>query len=70
MKCSICNHEIDKQFTSDGKMFWDKGHNPQPVKPNSDDRCCSDCNSSIVLPARLNALFASRASNKNKDTAK
>ena len=45
-KCSICESEI--------KGF---GNNPQPIikdnkKLTVNDRCCDDCNLSIVLPAR------------------
>jgi hypothetical protein len=44
MKCCICNKEIDKQGA------WTQGHNAMPVK---DGRCCSSCNSDIVIPERL-----------------
>jgi hypothetical protein len=50
MKCCICNDEIDIQYTVDGKVAWDQGHNALPVR---DGRCCSTCNFTIVLAARL-----------------
>lgn len=53
MKCCICDGEIDKHYTPEGKMYWDQGHNPDPVKTGEDDRCCDNCNSTVVLTARL-----------------
>ena len=47
--CCICSQEIDKHYTPEGKMYWDKGHNAAPVK---DGQCCSNCNDSKVIPAR------------------
>jgi len=38
-KCSIC-----------GSKFSGHGHNAQPV---NDGRCCSYCNSKIVIPTRF-----------------
>jgi hypothetical protein len=48
--CVICSEEIDKQYTADGVMFWEHGHNAQPVK---EGQCCSLCNDKVVIPARL-----------------
>jgi hypothetical protein len=56
MKCCICDGEIDKHYTPEGKMYWDKGHNPAPVKTGEDDRCCDNCNATVVLTARLGAV--------------
>ena len=39
-KCCIC-----------GKKFEGWGNNPAPVKIRG--RCCDDCNSTQVIPARL-----------------
>lgn len=33
-----------------GKEFEGYGNNPAPIKG---DRCCDDCNKSVVIPARL-----------------
>ena len=40
--CSICK-----------KTFVGFGNNAQPV---NDGVCCDECNSSVVIPARLNEL--------------
>ena len=45
MKCSICNEKIQPDI-----IGWDKGHNAEPVNKG---RCCSNCNSRVVLPARI-----------------
>lgn len=39
-KCCIC-----------GRMFKGYGNNPVPVKATG--RCCDDCNSKYVIPARI-----------------
>jgi len=55
-KCSICNADI---------VGW--GHNPQPVKNKDgqqlkvEDRCCYDCNISIVVPERMKQFNSRRA---------
>ena len=54
MKCSICKKEIEKQYTPEGKVFWDEGHNAQPI---NDGRCCDVCNETKVIPERLNRAF-------------
>lgn len=50
MKCCICNEEIDVQYAPDGTVAWDKGHNAEPVR---EGRCCSTCNTGVVLPVRM-----------------
>ena len=50
MKCCICRNEIDRQYTVDGILLWDKGHNAHPVK---EGRCCTLCNSTVVVPTRI-----------------
>ena len=52
--CSICQGDIDAQGT------WLRGHNAEPINSG---RCCSDCNSTVVIPARLVAIY--RATNKS-----
>ena len=44
MNCSICNNEINDEF----------GNNAEPV---NDGRCCSDCNSTVVIPARIKEML-------------
>lgn len=41
-KCCIC-----------GSHCYGFGNNPYPVSKNENDRCCDDCNSEVVIPARL-----------------
>jgi hypothetical protein len=53
MKCCICGGDVDKHYTREGVMYWDKGHNPDPVKTGEDDRCCDACNTNVVIPARV-----------------
>ena len=40
MKCSICNYEIEKKYmiNMDGEevMYWDNGHNAQPITNKND----------------------------------
>ena len=50
--CSICHLPIPD------KMGWRHGNNAEPV---NEGRCCDDCNSLVVIPARLvNAMKRSR----------
>tara|TARA_B100000965_G_scaffold366622_1_gene351947 strand:- start:288 stop:479 length:192 start_codon:yes stop_codon:yes gene_type:complete len=51
MNCSICENPI----TKDPISGWDGGHNSEPVAPG---RCCDDCNSRVVIPTRLAAIFS------------
>jgi hypothetical protein len=44
-KCSLC-----------GTKSWGYGHNPQPLKESVNDRCCSECNLTKVIPSRLAQL--------------
>lgn len=50
LKCCICGTDIDKHYDENGRMFWDKGHNAQPIY---DGRCCSFCNAKIVIRVRI-----------------
>ncbi len=49
-KCVICNDEIGVDPISG----WAGGHNAEPV---AEGRCCDQCNSLDVIPARLNEIF-------------
>lgn len=53
MKCSICFKEIEN------KNGWDKGNNAEPV---NNGRCCDNCNSTVVVPARINIIFGKKHS--------
>ena len=48
MACCLCHEAIDVQPSG-----WSEGHNAEPAAAG---RCCSDCNSSIVIPLRLMAV--------------
>lgn len=48
MKCCLCNKKIEVIGT------WKEGHNAQPLK---NGRCCTWCNDTKVLPARLKMFF-------------
>ncbi len=41
INCVICDRKRDEEF----------GHNPSPVK--DEGRCCTFCNTHIVIPARI-----------------
>lgn len=45
MKCSICHGPILPE-----PHGWAGGHQAAPI---NDGRCCSECNSQIVIPARI-----------------
>ena len=53
MKCSICGGDIDPHRLADGTVYWDQGHNAQPV---NDGRCCDSCNT-LVLAKRIREVF-------------
>lgn len=55
MECSICHREIEKKYHN-GKMYWDSGHNAQPI---NDGRCCDACNE-VVVAVRIAKAFRSR----------
>jgi hypothetical protein len=48
--CSIC-----------GKEYVGWGNNAQPV---NNGRCCDDCNTTAVIPARIELMFADKESQK------
>jgi hypothetical protein len=45
-KCCLCGEDTEGF-----------GNNPQPLAKGQDDRCCDDCNTLRVIPARLAALM-------------
>ncbi len=49
MKCCLCNEEIEIEPSG-----WDSGNNAQPL---ADGRCCNDCNTHKVIPARIDEMF-------------
>jgi len=44
LNCSICQKEIPN------KNGWDGGNNAQPI---NNGRCCDECDSEVVIPARI-----------------
>ena len=42
--CVICGVEMNSFYET---------HNPQPVTNGSEDRCCSHCKQTVVIPTRL-----------------
>ena len=55
MKCCICDEEIEVLVDRHtGETVWAEGHNAAPVR---DGRCCGDCNATVVIPARLQAIY-------------
>lgn len=56
MKCCLC-----------GKEIKDYGHNPWPLNKNVDDRCCDECNSDKVIPARIANLTYSKVRKENNN---
>jgi len=40
------------------RKFNDYGNNPQPVSQNPKERCCDECNRTVVLAARFQRYFA------------
>ena len=54
LNCSICGDMILPELSG-----WTGGHNAEPV---NDGRCCSECNSRVVIPARLALIYARRTS--------
>ena len=46
--CCICNRGIYPDGTG-----YSQGHSAQPIH---DGRCCTECNTTVVIPARLRSL--------------
>ena len=47
--CVFCDVEMNSNHDT---------HNPEPVKESTSGRCCSHCNTTVVIPARLSQLFS------------
>ena len=50
LECVICNGQIEHKRSPDGEVYWTTGNNAEPI---GDGRCCESCNTSVVIPARL-----------------
>ena len=44
-KCCICGKEVEGY-----------GNNPWPISTNIEDRCCDECNLTVVVPKRLEMI--------------
>jgi hypothetical protein len=56
--CCLCSGKIDIQYhPTTGKKIWELGHNAQPIR---DGQCCSFCNDTKVLPARLGLIHSDK----------
>ena len=53
LKCVLCGDTIQK----DPINGWELGHNAETVEHG---RCCDDCNSFLVIPARMDQLFGKK----------
>tara|TARA_R110000824_G_scaffold13521_1_gene58790 strand:+ start:186 stop:407 length:222 start_codon:yes stop_codon:yes gene_type:complete len=51
--CCICDKPITPDLTTDGEVYWDQGHNPEPVSTVKGDRCCTRCNDTVITPRRI-----------------
>ena len=49
-QCDICGEGIEIEISG-----WTEGHNAEPAV--KDGRCCSDCNMTVVIPLRLEAIY-------------
>ena len=59
MECSLCGAIMRSIHET---------HNPEPLKPY-EERCCGDCNSLKVIPARLELMgYAKQLYEKEKDS--
>ena len=58
--CCICTESIKPQYLGKDKegfdYYWYEGNNAQPV---ADGVCCDTCNSTIVIPKRINDISMS-----------
>lgn len=66
MKCCLCGEDIEVSV-----FGWTEGHNADPLNENG--RCCSSCNATKVIPARLDiverVLDADRESVESEKTS-
>ena len=54
MKCCVCTQDIDVEEDVKGKIVWDQGHSPDPVR--DEGRCCTWCNNNLVVPLRIRMM--------------
>ena len=66
MNCVICDELVDVVKTPKGEIIWKIGHNAEPV---SAGRCCTDCDNTKVLPARLAPILGKGNEQRGKEIA-
>ena len=49
--CDICNGPIEHHKDGNGQVYWNKGHNAEPVL--DDGRACDTCNAKVVVRSRI-----------------
>jgi hypothetical protein len=55
--CCICGEPIERDWAGNAWPFTTGyGHNPEPVKKESDGQCCDECNDTRVIPAQQQAV--------------
>ena len=76
MVCCICQESIKPKYLGKDKdgedYYWYEGENPEPIAPYKDENnqrnaCCTDCNSKVVLPARMTEITLSQLKKKGKE---
>ena len=50
IKCCFCKKEIK----------WNESHDPRPIVTTRGDRCCLECNNTIVIPTRIEIWFSGK----------
>jgi hypothetical protein len=53
---TVWGDEIERECSLCGDTFVGLGNNPEPLA-EFDERCCNDCNTTKVIPARLGQLY-------------
>jgi DNA-directed RNA polymerase subunit RPC12/RpoP len=56
--CSICKKPIEPTW-----FGWKDGNNAWPV---NEGRCCDECNSTVVIKARINLMRKEKAETRSK----
>ena len=49
--CDICNGPIEHHKDGNGQVYWNKGHNAEPVV--EDGQACDTCNDRVVIRSRM-----------------
>ena len=49
--CDICNGPIEHHKDENGQVYWNKGHNAEPVV--EDGQACDTCNDRVVIRSRM-----------------